>query len=66
MISFFFLDQMNLYKLNEVLPLVNDKDSCLEHKRQTILVPLPPNQIGKSKSGIKRILEESSTEIAKK
>jgi hypothetical protein len=57
---------MNLYKLNDVLPLVNDKDSCLEHKRQTILVPLPPNQIGKTKSGIKKILEESSNEIAKK
>jgi len=57
---------MNLYKLNEVLPLVNDKDSCLEYKHQTILVPLPPNQIGKTKSGIKRILEESSNEIAKK
>jgi hypothetical protein len=62
-----FIDnKMNLYKLNEVLPLVNDKDSCLEHKCQTILVPLPPNQIGKTKSGIKRILEESSNEIAKK
>jgi hypothetical protein len=57
---------MNFYKINEVLPLVNDKDSCLEHKRQTILVPLPPNQIGKTKLGIKRILEESSNEIAKK
>jgi hypothetical protein len=57
---------MNLCKINEVLPLVNDKDSCLEHKRQTILVPLPPSQLGKTKSGIKRILEESSNEIAKK
>ncbi|CAF0783995.1 unnamed protein product [Adineta steineri] len=57
---------MNLFKLSDVLPLVKDKDSCLEYKRQTILVPLPPNQIGKSKSGIKRILEESSNELAKK
>ena len=57
---------MNLYKLNDILPLVNDKNSCLEHKRQTLLVPLPPNQIGKTKAGIKRILEESSNEIAKK
>lgn len=57
---------MNLYKISEVLPLVQDKDSCLEHKRQTILVPLPPSQVGKTKSGIKRILEESSNEIAKK
>jgi hypothetical protein len=57
---------MNLCKINEVLPLVNDKDSCLEHKCKTILVPLPPNQIGKTKSGIKRMLEENSNEIAKK
>ena len=57
---------MNLLKLNDILPLVNEKDSCLEHKRQKILVPLPPNQIGKTKAGIKRILEESSNEIAKK
>lgn len=57
---------MNLLKLNDVLPLVNERDSCLEHKRQKILVPLPPNQIGKSKTGVKRILEESSNEIAKK
>ena len=57
---------MNLCKINEVLPLVNDKDSCLEHKCKTILVPLPPNQIGKTKSGIKRMLEENSSEIAKK
>ena len=57
---------MNLFKLNDILPLVTDRDSCLEHKCKTMLVPLPPSQIGKSKSGIKRILEESSNEIAKK
>ncbi|CAF1368167.1 unnamed protein product [Adineta ricciae] len=57
---------MNFYKLNEVLPLVKDRDSCLEHRSQKILVPLPPSQIGKSKAGIKKILEESSNEIAKK
>jgi len=57
---------MNLLKINDVLPLVKNKDSCLEHRRQTILVPLPPNQIGKTKTGIKKILEESSNEIAKK
>ncbi|CAF4558565.1 unnamed protein product [Rotaria sp. Silwood2] len=57
---------MNLYKLNEILPLINDKKSCLEHKCQTILVPLPPNHIGKPKRNIKRILEESSNEITKK
>lgn len=57
---------MNLLKVNDILPLVNDRDSCLEHRRQRILVPLPPNQIGKTKTGIKKILEESSNEIAKK
>lgn len=57
---------MNLYKLNDVLPLISDKDSCLEYKCQKILIPLPPSQIGKSKSNIKRILEESSNEITKK
>ncbi|UJR37467.1 hypothetical protein I4U23_030170 [Adineta vaga] len=57
---------MNLYKLNDVLPLVNDKHSCLEHRSQKILLPLPPSQLGKSKTGIKKILEESSNELAKK
>ncbi|CAF4903554.1 unnamed protein product, partial [Rotaria socialis] len=31
-----------------------------------VLVPVPPSQIGKVKSSIKRILEESSNEITKK
>ncbi|CAF0778267.1 unnamed protein product [Rotaria sp. Silwood1] len=57
---------MNLYKLNDILPHINDKNSCLEYKCQTILVPLPPSQIGKPKTNIKRILEESSNEITKK
>lgn len=57
---------MNLYKINDILPLIDDKESCLEHKCQKILVPLPPSQIGKVKSSIKRILEESSNEITKK
>lgn len=57
---------MNLFKINDILPLVRDRDSCLEHKCKTMLVPLPPSQISKSKSGIKRILEESSNEIAKR
>lgn len=57
---------MNLYKLSEVLPWVTAENSCLEHRCQKLLLPLPPSQIGKKKAGIKRILEESSNEIAKK
>ena len=57
---------MNLFKINEILPLVKDPQSCLEHQRKKMLVPLPPSQIGKGKNGIKRMLEESSNEIARK
>jgi hypothetical protein len=57
---------MNLYKLSDILPQVKDRDSCLEHKRKTMLVPLPPNQIGKGTNGIKRMLQESSNELARK
>ena len=64
----FLIDKrkMNLHKINEVLPLVDDKNSCLEHRYETILAPLPPKQIGKTKSSIKRMLEESSHEISKR
>ena len=57
---------MNLLKFSDILPLVKDRNSCLEHKCKTMLVALPPNQIGKGKTGIKQVLEESSNEIARK
>jgi len=54
---------MDLCKLNDVLPLVKDSYSCLQHTRKTILIPLPPSHMNKVRLGIKQAL---NADIAKK